>query len=876
MQGMKPGLESTREICRQSVGAGLDALDWIREPDNEQTVKPQRELLSREFRKHVVECRKLEHSVDRPMAIGVFGASQAGKSYLVDRLVSMSGDTSGILFNGLAEPLDFIEHINPGGGTESTAIATRFSIQRDITPEGFPVTVRLFSVADLVQIIGDIYYTGFDIKDEAGLPDEAIEATLDTVSARKGPKPIIHAEDLWAIREFFERKHREKANMNSLGAHSYWERAEQLVESTDSTGIVSLFAPIWAGVEVLSTLFQRFVKTLEQLNFAEQIFCPLETLVAASEDRFVRHPDSIINVSLLQSLLSEEGESLVVVGGNGVRSPIGRALLGGLVSELKLTIIPDTWDFLKETDLIDFPGLRPAEVIKDFKSKLADRELFGRVFKDSKVRFLFERYKNERELNGLILCIADSNQDVPALPALIEEWVTATHGNSPTERIGARVTLLTVLTKFDAELLGKRGENESPSDRWQARLKSSLLDRLSAQSDWLDNWTPGHAFTNICWFRNPNMRNPGLIEYESSTSNREVALNRTEIERFDGYRTGYLKAPSVQKYIGEPERAWDEVFRLNDGGLSYVVEKLRDICQQGLRVEQVHARIVERRRMMHNRLKPYHAPTDTGSRLERSRETTRKIVQAFAECAASGYIGRLLAALQIQDMDLVGRFAEVARRAAVTRSQFSAAEILGEAGHGERLSSSTGSGTLADQLAASAIDYWIGAMRTAVEDSRFRSYLRMGEIEHGLLVDELAAASARMDVRETIAAQLRESVDRATPGNLVLMQAALIAAGSINNFVFQLGFDEVEPTKRPRRVRKGKSGTIFTSSASKGIGSLQEEPSSGTMQYYTDWIIGFGELTLRNAEQLEGTKTNIVQNERLGAIMNRLAPAGSP
>ncbi|MGO4135958.1 virulence factor SrfC family protein [Rhizobium brockwellii] len=854
----------------------MDALDWIREPDNEQTVKPQRDLLSREFRKHVVECRKLEHSVDRPMAIGVFGASQAGKSYLVDRLVSRSGKTSGILFNGITEPLDFIEHINPAGGTESTAIATRFSIQREVTPSGFPVIVRLFSAADLVQIIGDIYYTGFDIKDEQGLSDEAIEAALETALARKGSKPIMQAEDLWAIREFFERKHSDKANMKSLSVHSYWDRAEEIIETTDTAGIVSLFRSVWAGVEVLSTLFERSVNALESLNFTDSIFCPLETLVDTSDGKFVRHPDSIINVSLLQSLLSEKVENVGVVGENGVRSPIGRALLGGLVSELKLTIEPNTWDFLKETDLIDFPGLRPAEVIRDFKSQLADHELFGRVFKDSKVRFLFERYKNERELNGLILCIADSNQDVPALPGLIEEWVTATHGNSPTERKGARVTLLTVLTKFDAELLGKRGENDSPSDRWQARLKSSLLDRLSAQSDWLDSWTPGHAFTNICWFRNPNMRNPGMMEYESSTSNWEVAINRTEAERFDGYRAGYLKAPSVQKYIGEPERAWEEVFRLNDGGLSYIVEKLAAICQKGLRVEQVQARIVERRRMMHNRLETYHVPTDAASRLERSKETAHKIVRAFAECAASGCIGRLMTVLQIHDMDLAGRFAEVARRAAVTRRQFSVADILGEAGFGDRTASSASSGTLADQLAASAIDHWIASMRTAVDDPRFRSYLRMGEIEHGLLVDEFAAASARMNLRETIAGQLRETVDRAAPGHSGLMQAALIAAGSINDFVFQIGFGDVEPAKRPRRAGKGKTGAIFAPSGASGVESLREEPSSGVIQYYADWIIGFGELAQRNAEQLGGAKVNIVQNERLRGILNKLAPAGLP
>ena len=77
------------------------------------------------------------YKLDRKMCAGVFGPSQAGKSYLISALAR---DTEGNLQARFgAEMHDFISEINPEGGKESTGLVTRFTMTR---PESLPEGCR--------------------------------------------------------------------------------------------------------------------------------------------------------------------------------------------------------------------------------------------------------------------------------------------------------------------------------------------------------------------------------------------------------------------------------------------------------------------------------------------------------------------------------------------------------------------------------------------------------------------------------------------------------------------------------------------------------------------------------------------------------------
>ena len=89
--------------------------------------------------------------------IGLFGASQAGKSYLVSTLAA---GTSGVLsthWDGVE--VDFIRHVNPSGNnSEATGFATRFTHRASSCPTGFPIELKVLHELELGMILINAFF----------------------------------------------------------------------------------------------------------------------------------------------------------------------------------------------------------------------------------------------------------------------------------------------------------------------------------------------------------------------------------------------------------------------------------------------------------------------------------------------------------------------------------------------------------------------------------------------------------------------------------------------------------------------------------------------------------------------------------------------
>ena len=125
-------------LCQDTERAAQGALSWFRDfPDR---VAAQRPVLEKEFRLAAVEARKLRVAAERPVAVGVYGLSQAGKSYLISTLARPAGRE---LTAELDRPRGFLADINPESDKEATGLVTRFTMRAEKGPDGFPV--KLFS-----------------------------------------------------------------------------------------------------------------------------------------------------------------------------------------------------------------------------------------------------------------------------------------------------------------------------------------------------------------------------------------------------------------------------------------------------------------------------------------------------------------------------------------------------------------------------------------------------------------------------------------------------------------------------------------------------------------------------------------------------------
>jgi hypothetical protein len=91
-----------------------------------------RKGMERFLHEKLITVRRIKDSAYRPAALGIFGASQCGKSYLTSELVRGKDKALSVKLNAFGQAptgLDYLEEINPAGGRESTAIVTRFTIR---------------------------------------------------------------------------------------------------------------------------------------------------------------------------------------------------------------------------------------------------------------------------------------------------------------------------------------------------------------------------------------------------------------------------------------------------------------------------------------------------------------------------------------------------------------------------------------------------------------------------------------------------------------------------------------------------------------------------------------------------------------------------
>ena len=72
-----------------------------------------------------LRTRKLRRAWSRKQSLGLFGPSQAGKSFLVGALLSHELGSLKVMARDRA--VDFLEEINPAKGVESTGVVTRFT-----------------------------------------------------------------------------------------------------------------------------------------------------------------------------------------------------------------------------------------------------------------------------------------------------------------------------------------------------------------------------------------------------------------------------------------------------------------------------------------------------------------------------------------------------------------------------------------------------------------------------------------------------------------------------------------------------------------------------------------------------------------------------
>ncbi|HKY95508.1 MAG TPA: virulence factor SrfC family protein, partial [Kiloniellales bacterium] len=767
------------------------------------------------------------------------------------------------------------------GGGEATGLVTRFTLKKQTAPKGFPVAFRLLSELDVVKILTNTYLSDFKDEDERPARPEEVHQVLDRLKPKRRSTAAdnLSIEAFYDLRDYVERYFRGHEFIKALGP-AYWSEAERLGPYLEAGDRAELLSFLWGRHEFFTRIYTRLQAALAQLGHAEQAYAAIEALrEPGAEPTQGPRRDSIIDVNTLWALNDPTAESITVATDDGKRVRLPRPLATALIAELRIKMQKQPWPFFEHTDLLDFPGARVRENYR-VEQVQQNPELVPRCFLRGKVAYLFERYCADLELSSMLLCIGPSNQEVRTLPKMIEEWVAATHGSTPEERARQETVLFFVLTKFDTEFDEKAGKLD-PALAFDTRLRHSLTEFFGATGEWVHEWHPRTPFRNTYWLRSPNAYAEGLFAF--SDDKRELAIHPHKVQRLAEIKPLYLETELVQRHFDDPERAWEEGLRLNDGGVTYLAEQLEPVCNPGIKRRQVAARLIELATQVREALAPFFISGDLAEEREKRLAQALATITELEFAAEEGRFGRFIHAFQVEEDQLASLYLRVAAE----RSEELAADLAPQRQRGSgrllgRLSGAAvpqveapkagGGDRRAERFAAAALEAWMDEMRQQAAGDALPSDLRVaGGVLTGV-VSELAQAARRLALQERIAQRLAARAGTPKQPKQAMASGALVASEAINRFVATLGFGETVPGQRPvAQDASGRDRPIFTRPPIVGDQpNLPAERQPPGEQSAVDWMAAYLRLVEDNASTLDGRAIDLEQNRRLGQLLGNL------
>ena len=874
--------------CEALAVAASEGVGWLKGAAAQSpTVAQQAPSLISELQKVRNQSRKLARAARRRMCVGVFGPSQAGKSYLVSILASRDGRPLQARFAD--QTYDFLREINPPGNRESTGLVTRFGLGlSDVAPD-FPVRVRLLTQTDIVKILGNSFLMDFDHQKAAfERPDgEAIRKRLVELRAKVLPVPPgdLDSDDVLDLIEYFDTFF---AGITSELRTEYWREAIELAPRLSGIDRARLWSVLWYDFQPFTDLYLTLYDGLEKLSHAPEALLGMDALIPREK--------SIIDVLTLDKLGADAADTLLVRPKQADRrtSPdarLPRSLVCALTAELSVAIDEKPWDFFDHTDLLDFPGARSRlklanlEDVAKAKGVAEGANPLRELLLRGKVAYLFQRYSAERELSAILLCIPDGNQEVRDLSDMMTAWIDQTIGATPADRAKQKNALFLVLTKMDREFEQKAGETEeSRRLRWSARLGNSLIHNF--RGEWPTNWN-GRSFDNSFWLRNPTVIDERLMDY---TDGRETGIAEDFAERAGELRTHFVENLDVRRHFSDPAKAWDEAFRPNDGGVAYLVKSLTPVCDPAIKRAQVRGQLEVQMRRLVDRLAGFHSAADGDARAKK-RDLVQTVLRGLSTCIQHQQFGELVATLQVADSALRDIYFRIST-ARATEDQ-NKGKPAGQAAQSTGASVDLGaifadvfgdddgrgappSGVLedrAERFAREAAEYWLENMRRIGADEKALSHFGIDRQHVGWLIDELVVGAHRLKLIDQLSSDVRALENAAnSKWEEIAERQVRTAAAALNGYVSALGFDRLPLEERPGLPPNAPTRRVFQGPpAINGAPALGEEPASIYADYCRDWMRAFLQLAMDNVGYEGGREITAEQNEQLGAILRAVA-----
>ena len=564
--------------------------------------------------------KKKKYALEGNPCVAVFGQSQVGKSYLIDALLS---DTDKGKVFCISDPesgksYKFKDELNPsGGGSESTAVVSRFASDYESTNPNYPIKAILLSPADIVLVLCDSYYK--DVKRDDVVKQEEIDAHLreskNRYLASSNRQSSFTEDEVCDILEYLQLEFSAEIHEKY---RTYLTVVSTFVERVPANEWNDVFSLLWNNDPKYSALFEKIISAYESLGFAKELYLPIEAVL--------RENGTLLDVEILKGISQSVSNTKIkhttsVLVKNGQNERIipdyPKASLSALIAELVFSLPEETRqmkDFLvkNKTDLLDFPGARARKTTP--AKNISDNGMWE-FYLRGKVSYLFNKYSLFEKISMLFFCAKHEQPTERAMPELLAPLVKRVVGDTPESReehisrIGNISPLFIIGTFFNVNLaydsnkdvISKVNTADDPlTERWVQRFDKSLNQLVDPDAyDWFNNWTKSKPyFNNIFLLRDFGYSSGSFTGYCKDPFNSEEH-DVKDPDTFPNFREklrqSFLDYPFVKQHFEDPGESWDEAATVKKDGTKLIIRKLT-IASENInpaRMEKIRKEVVD-------------------------------------------------------------------------------------------------------------------------------------------------------------------------------------------------------------------------------------------------------------------------------------------
>lgn len=682
-----------------------DALAWIKVNKPDQYEQRFLQLVSERCRLRKLAATEMENP-----AIAAYGESQKGKSYVITNLLSDNGKPFTVKAPG--REYDFVKEINPiTNNVEATGVVTRFTTFANDPSrynEKYPVLIKLLGVSEIATILCDGYHS--DITDYQSYSDTELNQISTEISERYRERPtisnpVVVEDDILDMKYYLQ--HCTGGSTQSLIRSPYFERVALIARQVEASEWGEIFAPLWHRNPTLTNLFQRLCEALRRLGYAKVVHLPIEAVLNTNQTLM-----SVQRINELGNKDKNEASAYTPVliadgnGGNRMIEKYDKSELSALCAEAvfkveerflnselsyDMTMISDPAvraalpsspfkkDIIKHTDLLDFPGARARNQLKeenldktDAKSSMTND---ANVYLRGKVAYLFNRYSDSGLINILLFCHDNAQRNDDTLYITIENWVKQYVGDTAQQR--ARTLKLTggvspfflIATKFNIDMTMADANAEDVANsrtaidqRWADRFNIVLYKEVIHGNDaeWFQNWvSEGETFKNTYLLRDYKYSGDTGKGNNLYTGFRETGKEQRSAMD-DGYyarmRSSFIESEFTRKFFANPACSWDVAATMNNDGALYLFQNLAVAASN---MEEARRELTENTlknigKSLYDILKGYYHANDAAAQLLQDMNEACAIRREliFACNRDSYFFGRMIRELQVTEKEL--------------------------------------------------------------------------------------------------------------------------------------------------------------------------------------------------------------------------------